>query len=227
MSDFLYREQAAEQLGVTERTVRNMIKRGLLRPIRRGRRVGVMTEDVAVLAATRKTQTAADPTDGRPTRRELAELHAQLLAMEDRMGVIRRLLNCYHEPLELTDVELTGRYRVAEEQASKGWPREAEQDWVGFFPRIGHDELERLRVLVDDIHPWRPFYKLCATMVLVPFDRGLREELQAGKKNLLQIAQVWMELGGNGPRQLSGMIRRHSSPEGRLVQALRRAACAK
>jgi excisionase family DNA binding protein len=221
MAEFLTKAQAAGRLGLSERSIYKLINKGHLRPFRRGRRVGVLAEDVLALEASRKPEEQADPGDGPPTRRELAGVHAQLLMLENRMSVVRRLLNCYHQPLALSDLQLTGYYRLAEEQAAKGWPRDAEQVWVDFFQRIGHDELERLRGLVDDIHPWRPFYRLCATMVLVPFDRGLRDELKAGKENLLQLMELWLELGGNGPMLLARLVRRDATPSGRLVRRLK------
>jgi len=221
MGTFITRQQAAEILGVSQRTLYRFVQRAYLRPAKQGRTNGVLQEDVVELKEIRDREGRKDQDEPLPfafNSKSIGLLHARVSALENQMGTVHRLLGVRCDPLQLTEPELRALYQQATHEAEKGWSPHGEHQWADTFTRLRHEDLEQLHELADDEHPWRPFARLCATMYLVPYHCDLRDQLGAGRAHLRQLALVWAHLRGATSKRAEMLVNDQAGPNRRIVR---------
>lgn len=212
------RARAAEMLGMSERNVYRLIRQGLLRRASLGKDTGVLEDDVLALSLVRAERAAVGPGEFPVNQATLATMMARLQSLESRVAIVHRLLNLESAPLILTDPEALSLYHSATELAENGWAPFVEEQWAQTFVRMRIENLEQLERLTSDPHPWRAFHRLCATMLLVPFDKNLRDGLSLGKANLFALIGIWCQLNGVGPREMDTLVARGAVPGRRAIK---------
>jgi excisionase family DNA binding protein len=220
MSKFLTKLEAAKRLGTSERTIFRLLDRGLLRPAKEGRRIGVLEADVVLYAQAKNTATEDRP--AAPDREACDLLMARVRALEVRLGIVERILNIHHPPLGLTACELVGLYKTVADYAEVGWSPHVEQMLADTFLRLMYEDLVQLRELVDDPLPWRPFLKLASTLKLACYDPELRDQFDLGRAHLVGLAMVYGQLAGTTVKQTDLQVREAGRPRGHLVRRLQR-----
>lgn len=216
-STFISRREAASLLGVADRTIRVYVRKGMLRTQREGMEVLVHRDDVAEL---KKIQ--VEPISVVINKYRLAQLFSRVAVLESNVATLMRLMNLRRSPLSLTGPELLALHKVAESYCCEGWPPHAEEMWADLFARFSHTEFELLEKVTDGPHGWVPFYRLCSTMFLRPFDKELTDQFAYGKHNLHNLATVWNSLKGMSPTKIVMMLRDDAAPLKRLVNRLGR-----
>ena len=152
--------EAAAFLGVTERTVRNYTKKGLLSKIRAGGRVGIPSEEVITL---KEDFDSASPV---VTRQEILRLRAKVKRLESHMEVVLRILDAKDAPLSLNPEYSKELYGYASGHLKRAkWSVAEITPWCEIFERLSEDDLTALSAAVGDLHPWRVFLRLCVAMI--------------------------------------------------------------
>ena len=210
--------RAAEMLGMSVRNLYRLVRKGLVRRAPLGDSTGVLEEDVLALSRARQELAAEGPGELAVNQATLTMLMARLQALESRVATVLRLMNLDTTPLVLTDPEALAFYRSAVELSETGWSPFVESQWADAFIRMRVDNLEQLERVAEDPHPWRVLHRLCATMMLVPFDRTLVADLSLGKANLFALVGIWCQLKGVGPREMDALVAREGVPGRRAVQ---------
>lgn len=211
------RTRAAEILGMSERNVYRLIRKGLLRRAPLGQDTGVLEDDVLAYVRARAERAASGPAELAVNQASLATMMARLQAVESRLAIVFRLLNIEAAPMTLTDPEALSLYRSATELAENGWSPFVEAQWAQTFVRVRIENLEQIERLTGDPHPWRVLHRLCATMLLVPYDKNLMNELSLGKANLFSLIGIWCQLKDVGPREMDALVAREALPRRRAI----------
>lgn len=209
--------RAAEMLGMSERNIYRLIRKGLLRRAPLGEDTGVLEDDVLAYVRARAERAAAGPAELAVNQASLATMMARLQAVESRLAIVLRLLNLEVAPMTLTDPEALSFYQSAMELAENGWSPFVEAQWAHAFVRVRIENLEQIERLTGDPHPWRVLHRLCATMLLVPYDKSLMNELSLGKANLFSLIGIWCQLKDVGPREMDAIVAREALPRRRAV----------
>lgn len=151
---------AARFLGVTDRTVRNYIKKGLLTKERDGRKVFLRSEEVVEL---KEDFSSAAPV---VSRQELLKQRAKIRRLEAHMEVVLRILDTKDHPLQLGVGSAEELYEFAKGHLQQGrWEVAEIRPWADIFDRLSEDDFEIMSGKTADPHPWRPFLRLCAAMI--------------------------------------------------------------
>ena len=212
---FLRKERAAALLGCSTRTVFRYLQRGLLQPAFDGKNIGVWEEDVQKLKKARELDvpTALD-------RELVLKLMAQVETLQAQMATVMRILDIKFEALNLSEPEYRVLHKMAEVYSVEGWPPHAEQQWADTFLRVRFDDLEMLERATEDPHPWRSLLRLATSMHLNSYDKGLRDQLAAGKTNLQHVAGIWCTTKGETPKTFDLLMQRDAAPVKKLMRQL-------
>lgn len=151
--------EAARYLGVTDRTIRNYIRQGLLSTSR------IAGKREKYLRAEEIEELRVSLTEGKHLipRREISALSARVRRLEAQLEVVLRVLDARVEPLKITPAyakDLIAACKTKLMQA--GWTQAEIQPWTEIFLRVDEDDLDILAA--DCEKPWALFLRLCAAM---------------------------------------------------------------
>lgn len=201
-TEFMSKAEAAQVLGVHERTIYNYLRKGILRPVASGRTIGVSREDVS-----RRVGDKNSPLPFTASKAFLSQLLARVTRLEQRVLTLEHILSVKRDPLRLSDAELLALHGAAEEYGKEGWPAPVEETWGSIFLRADTDHFERLEALTGDRHAWRPFYRLAAKMARRPRRPDNQDLLTAGRSKLREVVTIWCILHGESPSGTEQMLR--------------------
>jgi excisionase family DNA binding protein len=185
-ADFVTRAEAANLLGVTERTIFNLLRSGALRRSRQGDRRGVRRSDV--LSYRDHGGTAKI----KKTARVSSVLERRVRHLHQDLEVVVELLDVQRQPLGLGADEVLELYRCAEAFASGTWPPGCERSWVGILLRLDISVLAALATKTGDPDPWRPFFRLRAALEDATSE-ATALLLRAAEMHLVRLAVEWSE----------------------------------
>lgn len=205
MTQTLYTiEDAARHLGVTTKTVRNIIKAGHLTVIRkeRDRRKYL---DPAETEELRLAREAGDKVV--VSREEFAVLRAQVRRLQATVEVLLRVLDVKDNPLGVTREYAEKLYSLCLEQLRVGaWRVEDIQPWVEVFLRLNEDDLSVISEVTSDTKPWIPFLRLITAMSAWAVGsrdyaaslelQSLHKQLAESRRRLRAAAIIFAELKG-------------------------------
>ena len=181
--DFVTVKQACAMLGLSETSIREYIKRKYLRPGQD--KNDLVAEDVLQL---QRLKDGAPPFD----KITIAKLQEELRETQLKLQIVMRTLNVGADPLKLPDDRLVLLHGDAKLMSEVGCPRNMEEMWLDFLPRLEFEDLLRLEALTKDPNPWRPFLYLTEQLVLSG-RRALRPGFDTCKRHLRLLAMTWIE----------------------------------
>lgn len=153
-------QEAATFLQVTDRTIRNYIKNGLLSKTGKGKSARLPTEEVISLREDR------DSTAPIVSRQELLKHRAKIRRLEANMEVVLRMLDAKDAPLSLNPEYSKELYAFAQEHLKKSaWDLSEIKPWLDIFCRLSEEDLDVMRGSTGDLHPWKVFLRLCTAMM--------------------------------------------------------------
>ena len=205
---------ALRTLGISGRTLRRYVRSGRVR--RRGSEL-VGSDFAAGRAGCRRPSEIGLAMLQVRLARAVSETQVCIEVLESRLATLFRLFNLDATPLVLTDPEAHGLYQSAVEAAENGWSPFVEEQWAQTFLRLRIDNLEQFQRVTNDPHPWRVWHRLCSTMLLVPFDKNLKNDLSLGKANLFALVGIWCQLTDVGPREMDAIVARDGVPGRRAI----------
>lgn len=218
-STFLSKKDASVTLGVTERCIYNYIKRGYLRPVKDGKRVGVRKEDVI------EFQECMNSDMPFPVNKiTMSRLVGQIRKLQEEMDTVKRMLNLRRRSIDLTGQELSSAYASAQYFIANGCPMGISEPWSDFFVRLTEEDLSKMAKEKEDPHPWRVFYKLCNILMEVAKlnkDKEAEELLIVGRANLKTLVSIWTEMVGESPGRMQQLYDRDSALSKRVINRIR------
>lgn len=206
-TNIMSQAEAASFLGVTERTVRNYIKKGLLSKHKISGKTGIPSEEVVSLSE--------DMNSSMPvvSRSEIVRLRAKVRRLESHMEAVLSILDAKDSPLALSQAYAKDLYEFCQGHLKRGsWDPAEIGPWVEIFDRISEDDLLTLQKASSDPHPWRPFLKLCVAMM--SFVVGLPEystslemqtlhrKLASSRRRLRVSSFIYGEIHGDLTKEL-------------------------
>lgn len=215
MGKLVTKGAAARMLNVSERSVYRYMRQGLLKVTYSQNRALISIDDVLQLKHTWENKPKIPP-----SRESVPFLIARVSVLEGQVAAMMRILNIKYEALNLTDPEFRVLHQMADVYSNEGWPPHAEEQWADTFVRMRLEDLEKLETCTEDPHPWRCFLRLATSMHLTPYNKELREQLSAGRNNILSIAGIWCTLKGEGPRTFDLLTHRDAEPVKKLMKQL-------
>lgn len=210
--------EAASFLGVTERTIRNYIKKGLLSKIKAGSRVRIPSEEIISL---KEDIDSANPT---LSKQEFLRLRAKVRRLESNMEVVLRMLDAKDAPLSLNPEYSSELYSFAIQHLKRGkWEAGEIDPWCDIFDRLSEDDLMTLAKSVDDPHPWRVFLRLCTAMMSsvvgdpeyqTSIDlQTLHRKLSGSRRRLRITSFIYGEMKGDMHKELGGFFVQQTSTD--------------
>lgn len=217
-STIISKKQAAQLLGVCERSVYKYISQGILHTERSGRMIGVYEEEVLQLRSSggtpdRPLKIAFNPAS-------FAKLYEEVQYLKSRVHTLEHVFDVTAHRLNLPDDELYRQYMAAKTYSQEGWPPHVEQQWADTFLRLGPDDLRQLKAYTKDEHPWKPFYLFCACMNQSMYNKYLKDQLVAALHHLKKLVYLWGQILGESPRIIETMVREEAEPMQRLINKL-------
>lgn len=202
---------AAAYLGVTDRTVRNYIKKGLLSKVREGRTTKIPVEDVITL---REDMHSSAPV---VSRTELLQHKARIRRLESNMEVVLRMLDAKDAPLGINAEYAKGLYDMARENLHAGaWALDAINPWLDIFDRLSEDDLDTMATATMDAHPWRVFLRLCNAMIAHVVGtsdyvtsleaQSLHRKLAASRRRLRITSFIFGEMQGSVASEITDIV---------------------
>lgn len=195
--------EAARHLGLSHRTVRSYIARGLLTTFRMDgdRKKWVSTEEVEELRRDLADR-ARDTRDNH--RRELLEARASLRRLRAEMDLVLRILDMHEAPLQLSPERAHVMYHEATaELRSTAWAPEKLAGWADTFLRMQEEDLLVIARAVGTV-PWTPFLRLCVAMIVHVHGRedyktsldlqSLHRRLTEGRRRLRVAALCYSDM---------------------------------
>jgi len=202
------------------RTIFSLIERGALRPVRDGKYVGVLEEDVIAYRNSRAKSDGARTLPFAINRETMARHDTELRILRRDVDQILNVLNIRRSHLKVSDMEMVALYQAAIEYGEKGWPPQIEETWAKYFLQMHTDCFLQLERRTKDRHPWRPFHKLVRTMQLQPYNTELLLQLSAGREHVEHMVAVWAEIKQISPLQIDALLAREAKPSKRLINTL-------
>ncbi len=181
------KKEAANFLGVTERTISNYINRGYINP---DRVTGIINEQE--LRQFKRIVDSPIPLNKLSFSRLLMKVEKQ----ERELSVIKRILDLYNEPLTLTDTALVSLYNMADFNKKDLWPDGWELHWADYLNRMDDDLFVRLESLTNDAHPWIKFYNLCKAIEATKLPDELKMLYSKARYKLIGLAYIWAKYKG-------------------------------
>jgi hypothetical protein len=154
---------AAKHLGITERSVRNYVRRGFLqaKSISGMRGKFLSPTEVEELRVLRMEQEGAGPV----SRQEVLLLTSKVRRLEYSMSTVLRLLDAKDAPLGMTPSYAKELHAACVTQLSRtGWAVEEINPWVEIFLRIDEEDLTVVAKSTEDSKPWVALLRLCLAM---------------------------------------------------------------
>lgn len=207
-------DKAAEFLGVSRRSIYVYIKRGHLRTKKEGIGSTVLREDLLTYKELRARNDLPYPIN----KMTVGRLDARVQMLEKQLSVVLRMLDLRHEPLGLNATELSSLYVMCAHHITNQWSPHDEQIWMDTFIRITLEDFEEMIKVVEDEHPWRPFYQLSKAMLQSPCNMDNKLQLNAGKANIEKIANVWANSRGASIRKVAKLIKDDDKAVRRVVR---------
>ena len=199
---------AARLLGVTDRTIRNYIKKGLLSSQRISR--SPLLDPVEV------EELRLDLQSGSPTltKKEFLLLRSKVRRLESNMEVVLRILDTRSQPLGLTKEYSESIYMLAVEHLKKGqWSVEEISPWVEIFERIDEEDFGTMAEATGDRKAWIVFLRLNVAMSAYLLKRPeyssslemqtLHRTLNEGRRRMRISGFICAELSGHIVEDLS------------------------
>lgn len=181
------KKEAADFLGVTERTINNYINRGYLNPDR----VTNQINEVELKQFKRIIDTPIPL-----NKLSFSKLLMKVEKQERELGVIKRILDIYDEPLAITDSALVSLYNMADIAKKDQWPEGWELYWADYLNRIDDDMFMRLEQLTKDQHPWIKFYTLCKALQALNLPQEINILYNRARYKLIGLAYIWAKYKG-------------------------------
>ncbi len=199
--------EAARYLGVTDRTIRNYIRQGLLSTSRiDGKREKILrAEEVDELRGSLSEGKHLIP------RREISALSARVRRLEAQLDVVLRILDAKVDPLKITPTYAKELIAACTAQLLQpSWSQAEVQPWTEIFLRLDEDDLD---VLAQECEkPWALLLRLCVSMTAgIVADaeyetslelQGLHKTLVEGRRRLRVAALLHLERRGSVDRSL-------------------------
>lgn len=155
-------KEAANHVGLTERSIRNYVRRGFLTPQRvsGSRQKFLLAADVEELRTLRQEQA------GKPvSRQEILLLNSRVAKLEYALQTVLTLLDAKTVPLGITAEYGEQLYRAAIDQLKlTAWSVDEILPWVDIFLRIDEHDFIVIRDATKVAVPWTPFIRLCVGM---------------------------------------------------------------
>jgi hypothetical protein len=195
-------EAAARRLGVTVRSLRNYVTRGLLRrEVENGKPI-YPAEDV--------DQLALDMGRDHPpmNRANFCRLMSRLERLERDMSVVRKMLDLRTEPLRPPPSDCQGLLTAARMllMSSAPWKADEMLGWADIFGSMDEEALKMVAEASGDPSSWETFFRLNLAMLRqVTSTEGFKANLElqtlfmrldAGRKQLRGAVLMLLELGG-------------------------------
>jgi hypothetical protein len=161
-TDLLTYAEAGRHIGLTERSIRNYIRRGFLSS---KSKPGCRTKYVSA-AEVEELRALKSEQEGRPvSRQEILLLSAKIAKLEYAVQTLLTLLDAKTVPLGISAEYGKQLYQTAVEQLRRtGWTLEELEPWVEVFLRIDENDFAVLRECANTRTPWVPFIRLCVAM---------------------------------------------------------------
>lgn len=192
---FMSRREAAEKLGVSERTVYRYLRRGVLRGLREAGQCGVLARDVHALAAVTGSGDVEHAT-------ELKLLEAQLGELLQAANAAETILDAENDPLPLAPAELVSLFESMDHFAKHGWPPASEATLATMMLRLTASDLAVIEGLVGCGNPWAPFLEVAMLLTQQPGNSELEMLSIAARNHLIVLAAEDIE-SRSGRRQVS------------------------
>lgn len=194
------RDEAANRLGRTKKSVDNYAKKGLIRKGSSGGNIVFPKEDV--------DQLAVEIGAGLPAmnRKTFYELVGKVRRLEEFEAVVRMMLDLDSSALRPNSKECPALYKAACDSLASGkWSVDEAKLWASQFSAFDEQTIELLSKQVNDPQPWLPFYRLClnmATAVEALHSKapsyeleGVLLKLREGRRRLRSGIILWIEMG--------------------------------
>lgn len=162
-TDLMTYAAAAKHLGITERSVRNYVRRGFLQAkgISGSRGKFLSPAEVEELRVLRTEQNGAGPV----SRQEILLLSSKLKRLEYSMATVLRLLDAKDLPLGMTTAYAKDLHAACLLQLGRtGWTVEELSPWTEIFLRTDEDDLATLASATGDSKPWVLLLRICLSM---------------------------------------------------------------
>lgn len=166
------RTEAAEILGVSERSIFRYMQRGSLRRVVQQGRCEVARTDVSRLQA------------GRALEARLAEV--ELDELEQKLAKAIDIMDKLGDSLGLGPEDLVRVYEAAEFFADVGCPPAHARSWSEILLKLSRQDLEALATAMDVTDPWRPFLQSALNQEL-PDDEPELEMLMIAARNQILL----------------------------------------
>lgn len=187
IGDLMNKKEAATFLGVTERTITNYINRGYLNPDR-------VTGEINEVELKQFSRIIDTPIP--LNKLSFSKLLMKVERQERELGVIKRILDIYDEPLALTDSALMSLYNMADIAKKDMWPEGWEVYWADYLNRLDDDVFMRIEQLTKDQHPWIKFYNLCKALQELKLSHELNMLYSRARYKLVSFAYIWAKYKG-------------------------------
>ena len=154
---------AAKHLGITERSVRNYVRRGFLqaKSISGIRGKFLLPEEVEELRVLRAEQQGAGPV----SRQEVLLLSSKIKRLEYSVATVLHLLDAKDAPLCMTPAYAKELHAACLLQVQRtGWSAEELSPWTEVFLRVDEDDLETIAAATGDSKPWVLLLRICLAM---------------------------------------------------------------
>lgn len=198
MDELISRTEACELLNVEMRTMFHYLNKGYLKKIERGRRTYLSKNDVLLFK-----KALEDPLIN-PDKLLLTKIYLQVQQQQLDIDTVKKLLDLYHEPLNLEDFSILALYNAATALDIQSWDENWEQDWLELLIRFREEDFFQLEKVTKDPHPWKPFYKLILVTQDILDKRGdkeLVEKYTSVRERFKKLILIWCEIK-NSPRAL-------------------------
>lgn len=217
-SKYVTVKQAARILEVSTRSIFRYCKRGVLQSKCEGRHTLVLEDDVLVMKKGRRDALSS------PLNRDIiSKQQAEIQTLKTQMATVMRILNVRYDPFAFTVPEYENLYRTADRLSTEGWSPYDEELWADYFVRFRVEDFEKLELATNDVHPWRPFLRLAASMHANPYNSELRDLLGAGRNNIHQAAGLWSTQKQESPRIFDSLLERDAAPLKKLMRRMQKA----
>jgi len=201
--------EAASILGVTDRTVRNYIKKGLLSRQRISRS--------SLLDPIEVEELRLDFQSEFPTlsRKEFLKLKTTVRRLESHMEVVLRMLDTKMQPLGIGEEYSRELYQLAAQHLTErsSWRAEEIAPWIEIFDRLSENDFMVLCKATDNPKAWLVFLRLNVRMSeCVVGDReyatslelqNLHKLLSEARRRLRISAFIYSEMMGNLEEELN------------------------
>ena len=197
-------DEAAQHLGVSSKTVRNLVKAGHLTIHRRSRDRRKYCDPAEVEELRVARESGEKVVVG---REEFSVLRAQVRRLQATVEVLMRVLDSKDTPLNITKDYGEKVFVLCLEQLRRGsWEQAEVQTWLEIFLRLDENDLEQIAQATQDPKPWIPFLKLVAAMtawVVGSKDyksslelQALHTELAEARRRLRTASLIYAETRG-------------------------------